>query len=81
MNPVTVLILVCAATMSREDCTADTALDSWSYTKPSELACADAMREGQIHFSTPPWTEGSPAETPTYLATRCERVKPKVASK
>lgn len=74
MNTVLITILVCSASIAREDCTVSTALDVWQYHKPSELACADAMREGQIHFSTAPYTEGNPGETASYIATACARV-------
>lgn len=68
------IALLCAASVPSDQCTPDTALDVWQYDT-DQLGCLNVMAQAQLHFSTPAYREGNPAEVETYVIGACHRRK------
>jgi hypothetical protein len=65
------VLLVCLASLPRERCTEDTAVEVRSIVVDNELGCTNGWQELIARAAEAP--QGEP---PTYLKTVCRRVKP-----
>ena len=65
------VLLVCLASVPRERCTEDTAVEVRSTVVDNELACTMGWQELIARAAA-----AGPGDEPTYLKTVCRRVRP-----
>ena len=65
------ILLVCLATVPREQCTEATAVEVRSTVVDNELGCTFGWQELIARSAVP-----APGDEPTYLKTLCRRVQP-----